>query len=281
MMGNISGSSGDGNKVENCFGNRGRKFTSSDDVVCCNECGEWFKQVNWKHLYLAHDMSVKEYIDKYGLAKGELLSRGLRLIKSEKGAISHANNPARKDQFMKIRKTTPNQPKVYSHISSRVGKSIWVGTTPEERSAEISRRQKLYWSTAPEKRHKDVADRLRELRKGVPSWNSGKKLAPLSEEMKQKISQTLKGRPNTWGDKIGAALKGRKKSPEHVANMVKAFKVTGLKRRKVSNELVDKIRMEYKPYTYGYGYQALGKKYGISSKTVYDIVSRNQNERFK
>ncbi len=56
--------------------------------------------------------------------------------------------------------------------------------------------------------------RLKAIREGravVPS----RKGIPNSEEQKRKISATLTGRKNTWGDKIGSALKGKAKSAEH------------------------------------------------------------------
>ena len=94
----------------------------------------------------------------------------------------------------------------------------------------------------------------------------------LSEEHKQKISGTLKGRkawnkdkkwPEEHKQKISKALKGKKKSKEHIENFSKSRTIIF-----TDNEL-DKI---FEMRNSGISYEKIGKKLNVSTMKIWKII---------
>ena len=197
-----------------------RKFTNSNNYVKCLECGKIFKQINWNHLK-KHNITIEEYINKHKLVKGQLLCRDLRIEKQKNTKNGHINGKMntknlrlnmQKNAIIKAQEVLSN-----TNISHLNGKKMWEHFSRDEISAEISRRQKKKWLNPSKKMIKMFKKNLN--RNGLTSWNKGKKLPPISDETKNKISIAMIGRNHTWGNKISIAMRGKKKSKEHLKNL--------------------------------------------------------------
>ncbi len=177
---------------------RVRKFLSSDEDIFCQECGNAFKQISWKHL-LSHNMSIDEYCKKYNLLSVQLLSRNTRKIMQENSVESHRRG------ILKLPKTRPTPAQARKHlnkirptlgrIQSKTLKAYFAKMTPEERSMELSRRATLGWSRSSKERLVEARKRLD--RTGKPGFWKGKKIGPMSEEQKKKLSEATKGIPKS------------------------------------------------------------------------------------
>lgn len=245
-----------------------RKFSSSEDYVICLECGKDFISLNYNHLKF-HNLTTNEYREKYNLAKGELMSRELRLERQKSSYEIHKKNPHLAKNFKKMLKENgdknrkkANKHKRYPHISRKVGKSLWEGISKEERSKEWTRRNKIAWSKASEKRRKIAIETMKKNR--VDYWK-GKKKGPMSDSQKKKISETLKGRfvSEETRKKMSEAHKGKPKSEETKRKLSEAQKG-----RVVSEEVKRKISESHK-----------GKKRGPLSDSIKKKISETQKGR--
>jgi len=98
--------------------------------------------------------------------------------------------------------------------------------------------------------------------KGRKAWNKDKKWP---EEHKQKISKALKGKKKSeeHKQKISKALKGKKKSKEHIENFSKSRTIIF-----TDNEL-DKI---FEMRNSGISYEKIGKKLNVSTMKIWKII---------
>lgn len=118
-----------------------RKFSTSEDFVRCEICGEEFTQISWNHLR-KHNTSTREYMTHFKLSRGQLLSRPTRLLRQEIALRLHRNKvlngkyiTANRDGS---RLKNARAVLAYTGINKLVCGKMWEGTTPEQRSKILS-----------------------------------------------------------------------------------------------------------------------------------------------
>jgi len=154
-----------------------RKFLTSFDKAQCRECGKYFKRISWTHLKKYHYMTTKQYINKYSLFKGELLSRGTRLLMQSNCSRLWKNKILKykpilisKQKRILVLNKIRNKMK---RINSAMGKNNWIGLSKLEISKEVSRRKYKYWTKFNSFERKSMCKQLSRL--GYTPWNKGLK----------------------------------------------------------------------------------------------------------
>ena len=192
-----------------------KKFLTSDEDVQCQECGERYRQVSWKHLRFVHGLTTLQYRTKHQLFAGELLCRGLRQLRQ------YQCTQLWKTKRLTVVVTPPknaasNLTNIRSQmrrINRKVGALIWKGVNT---SQEMSRRQKKHWASITKTQRQHQCLHL--LRTGKSPWNKGRTgLYTTSAKTKEKLSAAMKGKPKSPAtrEKIKMALLGKPKSFTH------------------------------------------------------------------
>lgn len=124
------------------------------------------------------------------------------------------------------------------------------------------------------KHTEEIKNKFSELRKGEKHPNFGKSM---SMEQKQKISTSKKGKsqgPLKQETKDKISISNRGKSRPHSQETKDKISISSLGEKngnvKLSWEIVNKIRQEYKPKIFGLA--KLAQKYGVSVGAIFDII---------
>lgn len=100
----------------------------------------------------------------------------------------------------------------------------------------------------------------------------------LSQEVRDKISNSLRGRSITWADKVSLSVKKLWEDSEYRAKQVKQRSMKrgsyrrGIVKMKLRKEInIDDFKKDYSSYM---NLQEISKKYGISVHTIYKVIKR-------
>lgn len=121
-------------------------------------------------------------------------------------------------------------------------------------------------------------DKYKTLSPGGYNLQTGGGSFNLSQEVRDKISSSLKGRSMTWADKISLSVKKLWEDSEYRERQVKQRREKrgsyreGIVRMKLRKQInIDDFKKDYSLYM---NLQEMSKKYGISVHTIYKVIKR-------